>query len=296
MKKNLFSKLFILLAVTLFTVGCSKETVDLPVVEFSSEISDLTVTFTTTAIGATSYSWDFGDGETSTEKDPVHVYAANGTYTVVLTATNESGSTTSTESVVIAKSLIKIDGSFTDWTEVSSDILSTATLPDGASLTALKTLKVCADDNFIYVYMKIDTTDVNPVDLFFDTDNTATTGANSWLFADAGADILMEGMLHSNLDVDVFKHDDTAGADAWTWNTAIAAGSGIINMSECKTVSGKIVEFEASIVREMIPTTLADNIKMGVFISYNSWAEAGALPIQVSGEDVLPMLTVKLKH
>ena len=31
--------------------------------------------------------WEFGDGATSTEQDPVHVYAAAGTYTVNLTAT-----------------------------------------------------------------------------------------------------------------------------------------------------------------------------------------------------------------
>lgn len=36
--------------------------------------------------GAT-YLWDFGDGETSTEINPVHVYAAAGTYTVTLSIT-----------------------------------------------------------------------------------------------------------------------------------------------------------------------------------------------------------------
>jgi PKD repeat protein len=35
--------------------------------------------------------WDFGDGETSTEKNPVHQYIENGDYTVNLTVKNEFG-------------------------------------------------------------------------------------------------------------------------------------------------------------------------------------------------------------
>jgi PKD repeat protein len=35
--------------------------------------------------------WDLGDGNTSTERDPVHTYATVGEYTIVLTATNSWG-------------------------------------------------------------------------------------------------------------------------------------------------------------------------------------------------------------
>ncbi len=35
---------------------------------------------------ATSYFWEFGDGSTSTEKDPTHVYQSQGTYTCLLNA------------------------------------------------------------------------------------------------------------------------------------------------------------------------------------------------------------------
>src|SRR5262249_6083242 len=37
-----------------------------------------------------SWAWDFGDGSTSTSRDPVHVYAAPGTYTVTLKVTDDS--------------------------------------------------------------------------------------------------------------------------------------------------------------------------------------------------------------
>lgn len=42
--------------------------------------------------GATSWNWNFGDGTTSTLQSPTHIYTANGTYTVTLTATNQYGS------------------------------------------------------------------------------------------------------------------------------------------------------------------------------------------------------------
>ncbi len=40
------------------------------------------------------WAWDFGDGNTSTLQNPTHEYAANGTYTVTLTATNIIGANT----------------------------------------------------------------------------------------------------------------------------------------------------------------------------------------------------------
>ena len=58
------------------------------------------VTFTNTSTGATSYSWDFGDFTNSSATAPAHAYAANGTYTVVLTAIN--GNCTSTTSFDIS--------------------------------------------------------------------------------------------------------------------------------------------------------------------------------------------------
>ncbi len=65
-----------------------------PIASFQFEVSAtnfLEVTFTNFSKNATSYSWDFGDGESSTEKNPVHTYAEVGNYTVKLTAKNDAG-------------------------------------------------------------------------------------------------------------------------------------------------------------------------------------------------------------
>ncbi|WP_431124238.1 PKD domain-containing protein [Flagellimonas flava] len=55
-----------------------------------SEVDFLEYTFANSSTGATSYEWDFGDGNTSTEESPTHVYASAAEYTVTLVATNES--------------------------------------------------------------------------------------------------------------------------------------------------------------------------------------------------------------
>ncbi len=44
----------------------------------------------------TGFQWDFGDGQTTTEKNPVHEYAEVGTYTVTLTVTGPGGTNTKT--------------------------------------------------------------------------------------------------------------------------------------------------------------------------------------------------------
>lgn len=50
-----------------------------------------TATFSNTTTNATSYSWTFGDGGSSTAANPSHTYTTSGNYTVRLIATNSSG-------------------------------------------------------------------------------------------------------------------------------------------------------------------------------------------------------------
>ncbi len=76
------------------TVTCTP-----PVANFTgsptSGNAPLTVNFTDQSTGATSWSWDFGDGiGTSTAQNPSYTYNSPGTYTVSLTATNSCGNDT----------------------------------------------------------------------------------------------------------------------------------------------------------------------------------------------------------
>ncbi len=51
------------------------------------------VSFTNQSIGALTYQWSFGDGDTSVLTNPAHEYNATGTYKVTLVAFNEAGCT-----------------------------------------------------------------------------------------------------------------------------------------------------------------------------------------------------------
>ena len=65
-----------------------------PVADFSADVNDLTVTFTDASTDdgtITSWAWDFGDTNSSTDQNPVHIYTAYGTYSVTLTVTDDLG-------------------------------------------------------------------------------------------------------------------------------------------------------------------------------------------------------------
>lgn len=59
-----------------------------------SESNYLEYAFTNASTNATSYEWDFGDGNMSTEESPTHIYASAAEYTITLTATSEIGLST----------------------------------------------------------------------------------------------------------------------------------------------------------------------------------------------------------
>lgn len=64
-----------------------------PTAAFTSSGFYPTLTFTNASTGATAYTWDFGDGNSSSQASPTHFYQTEGTYTVCLVAENASGCT-----------------------------------------------------------------------------------------------------------------------------------------------------------------------------------------------------------
>jgi PKD repeat protein len=74
------------------------------VASFSFTTNLLTANFTdaSTGGGTLSYTWSFGDGNTSNVLSPSHTYANGGTYVVGLTVANECGSSTVFDTVVVS--------------------------------------------------------------------------------------------------------------------------------------------------------------------------------------------------
>ncbi len=92
--------------------------------------NDLTVQFNPevqNAVGSVSYEWDFGDGNTSTESEPTHIYATAGTYSVTLTVWDSSESVnniTNPLSVTVPKSTSPVGGTVTLKANNSVDLVS----------------------------------------------------------------------------------------------------------------------------------------------------------------------------
>jgi gliding motility-associated-like protein len=81
-----------------------KPQVDFTVADSSSCSFPFTANFTDLTIGATSWLWDFGDGNTSAAQNPSHTYNAYGDYTVTLTASVGTGCS----NTIVKTNLIKI--------------------------------------------------------------------------------------------------------------------------------------------------------------------------------------------
>lgn len=73
-----------------------------PIADFSKVVTQGVVNFTDESLNSpTTWAWDFGDGGTSAQQNPLHVYTAVGPYNTCLTVTNPSGSDTYCETVQI---------------------------------------------------------------------------------------------------------------------------------------------------------------------------------------------------
>ncbi|MEM0999592.1 MAG: PKD domain-containing protein [Bacteroidota bacterium] len=72
--------------------GCTSETditvLPAPSPNFSFVLNGLTAAFTDLSTGGSNYFWSFGDGATSTQPNPSHIYATPGTYEVCLVLLN----------------------------------------------------------------------------------------------------------------------------------------------------------------------------------------------------------------
>ena len=108
--------LLFLLFVGLSIVSCKKDPKEV-ISGFTYQV-DATdfkkVAFTNASQNAKTFSWDFGDGSTSTDQNPVHTYVDVKAYTVKLTATGDGGTEVSQQTITITDpnaELFKLVGS-----------------------------------------------------------------------------------------------------------------------------------------------------------------------------------------
>ncbi len=96
----------------------------------------------------TSWHWTFGDGTSSDERNPSHSYAAAGTYTVALTATDDTGRTAVTPtSVTVTAAPVVLP----TCTEQRTDAMGRNCSRTGRAATA-------GNSDYLYVYLPAGTT------------------------------------------------------------------------------------------------------------------------------------------
>ena len=127
--------------------------------DFTFKTSSLTATFTDASVLAVSHSWDFGDGNSSTDESPVHTYAVRGTYNVTLTTKNDAGVSRSiTKPVPVGgveptfKAIVQ-NGTADEFTKETGDnadawdMTPNSTVKDNSGATVTSPYKFHADDN-----------------------------------------------------------------------------------------------------------------------------------------------------
>ncbi len=294
--------LFTLLIGVFMITSCGKDDPDPITGEalFTYVADGLTVTFTNTSTvsGTVTYAWDFGDGETSTEKDPVHTYASKGEYTVTLTVKDEQGGThpVSTKIAVDKKTRIFLDdNTIDDWNAVTEDEFI---IPLGDNSGVIKQVKCDYDADFVYFLVTFEgsLTDSTIFNALIDKD-VNETGFISSLWPKLGADYLWQGQidLGANSWLGVF---DYAGADhGWGWNEITSTlPADFFVFGGSYVTDNNTVTYEVGFSRSKVPGLNGDSVKFSLYLSNKSWAEIGYAPDKtVEGGEPTDGFTLNMK-
>lgn len=260
-----------LLTALLPVTSCKKDNSSSLKAVFSYVADGYKVSFTNFTENAKEYSWDFGDGsgQTSTSRNPQHIFTKKGDFLVSLTAKNGTETNVFKDTVTVLGPNIKIDGDFSDW-----EYVQYAYTNDAAYTSSIRSIKAFASSDAINIYfeggadMKMEI-----LDIYMDSDNDPATGFATWYYPVAsGADFLMEGSPTGDWG-DVFAH--VGAPSAWAWN-GVASFADVFKFSSLKTVSGKnIIEFS---IKKSVLGTVKNYVNIAFVESNSGWAEVGQIP------------------
>ncbi|WP_316817499.1 PKD domain-containing protein [Pedobacter nyackensis] len=270
-KKSIF-RLLMMITVVIITGSCKKDNTQ----KLTDLLYDLTVdgnevTFKTVTTGISAYRWDFGDGSSSTEANPVHEYPGKGKYVTTLYATMNGKVVEASTVIRIAKtSPVKLDdNTLGDWDNVTANVLTAG--PNGG---IFRSAKFDYDGNYIYIFAEMNSKKANGdiFDFYIDADNSAATGLLS-AYTDGGFDILLEGqLLTSGLDIfyhkgpqNSFTFDPQSISEAYTVGTITEAAG--------------ILKFEMRIARGKLKGLTGSGMRIGIMATKNDWSVTlGSIP------------------
>lgn len=245
-----------------WTMVCSSDTTialgQAPNAAFNYSANDLTLNFNNfSSNAATSWTWHFGDGTTSTLHHPTHTYPSAGTYTVCLVATSWCGSDSTCQTITVTcpapvaaftSSMSNLNANFTDqstgnpssWLWVFGDgDSSTVQHPShnypapGNYLVCLKTFNACGFDSSWYWLTVVCprpaadfTYVVNGVDVAFTDASTGNPTGFVWDFGDGINSSLQNpshAYAHPGIYVVCLVSSSDCGQDSLCTNVEITA-------------------------------------------------------------------------
>ena len=181
---------------------------------------------------------------------------------------------------------IQIDGDFSDWDALDNNIVSTAQCAANAQRDALKKVKVCADEEYVYVYFEWDPDMIShepdvehvPFQCLLNTDgNTSTGGFSDW-FSDACTDVLLEGDIYpdgaeiGSYDPGAFSWVGEPNGSGWMWEDL-----GAENLCQGAGVEGKYELWIDRAAMAALGFPIADVFSIGFDIQ-QYWDPVGILP------------------
>ena len=276
-----FRSICLLLTVSLLVFSCKKKNSGTDaIVDFSILVNGDSVTFTNLTTGAVSYKWDFGDGTSSTDASPVHVYPGKGKYVPTLYATIAGGGVLNGSTVIhIAKtSPIRLnDNTLSDW-----DTISVNTYTSGSGGGSFIKAKFDYDANSVYFYFEMTATvaDGNIFDFYLDDDDNPATGLTTGLFTSGGYDELLEGQLLLNQNtapIPMTPYVHTGAQSAFSFSALSVTDYFVVGTI---VQDGSVLKFEGSLDRSKLSLTGAA-MRLGVTATKSDWSVTlGTLPDQ----------------
>ncbi len=294
-KRNILYLTLMGLFISTFLFSCKKYNYPKPVttsVLFSYASDGYTISFTNKSAVSGTYSWNFGDGATSTEQNPVHTYDSSARYTVTLAVTDTKGTTHDvfTKINVSKKTWISLtDNSFSDWANDPDKIVVpfSDTVQDDA-----KAAMFDYDGNWVYVYVKYTGATDDFFDLEMDNDYNDSTGNTSWIWPkNFASEYDVEGQVAvKGAEIDPYVYNGTDWPnDQWSYaSTSWPAGFFKLGHVE---VNGDTTTIEFGISRTKVPGLSNKKVRWGMFLSDPvSWNDVGHIPLPGG-----PALTLDLK-
>ena len=180
---------------------------------------------------------------------------------------------------------IKIDGNFDDWAAVKPGVVVSAKNDPNSPWDAVSEIRCCADNDFVYYYIKFNREAVNdlmdikddmPIRLCLDTNNDFSTGYENY-FLDP-YDFIIEGSLADNGAWGTYDGTLHQRNSESKWDEILKPGNNLV------TGKGAGGEYEILLARELFNNAVPAEHKIGDtfytgirFYGYD-WGELSNMP------------------